>query len=40
MGVGVPRALMGGWGVGPLQNFGQLLSRKQVSQKTQAGTPP
>ena len=47
MGVAVPRALISGWGPGRPQKFGhgplfvgQLLSRKQVSQKIQAAPPP
>ena len=47
IGVAVPRALVGGWGPGPPQNFGhgskfvgKLLSRAQVSQNNQAGPPP
>ena len=40
MGVAAPRAPIGGWGPGPPQKFGQLLSRNQVSQKNQGEPPP
>ena len=42
MGVAAPRALIGGSAPRPPQKFGlgQLLSRKQVSQISQAEPPP